>query len=98
MSSSISASASSDSSATEYPGDTITYYLYKWPDGSTATQVATWTDTFNGGVSYAEEQSSPTEFTLTANAGDALFLVARCLENATATRYWSMQYTIDIQY
>jgi len=98
VSSSISASASSDTAASEYVGDTITYYMYKWADGSVATQIATWTDTFNGAVSYAEEQSSPTEFTLTANAGDAIFVVARCLTSATATRYWSMQYTIDIQY
>lgn len=98
VSSSISASASSGSAATEYNGDTISYYLYRWPDGGTAVEVATWTDTFNGGVSYAEEQSSATEFTLTASAGDSLFLVARCLQNATATRYWAMQYTIDIQY
>ena len=95
---SISASVSSDSSATEYNGDTVTFYVYDWPDGGTATLIGSFSDTFNGGVSYAEEIATVQYTGRSFTAGDNIHIVARCLTNASATRYFMMNYTINISY
>ena len=86
------------SSASEYLGDTINFAVYRWPDGGVAVLVDEFTGTINGGNTTGEEEAEITITNATLNEGDVLCLVSRCLQQASSTRYMSINYTMQIEY
>ena len=97
VSNAIATSTTGTTTASEYSSDAFNCYLYRYTGTGTGVLLATLSETFSS--SSATPKFSDFEATgVSVAQNDTLVLVSRCTTNATTTRYWHQNYTINVQY
>lgn len=91
----ITTSTTGTGAATEYNNDAYNIYLYKWTVASTGTLLGTISSNFQSSSSdLADDNATFSDVTLAQ--GDILIVVSKCATNASTTRYWHQQYTLQL--
>lgn len=97
MSNAISTSTTGTTSASEYNSDAFNCYLYRYTGTGTGVLLGALADTFSS--SSATPKFGDFEaLGVSLSQNDVLVLISRCTTQASTTRYWHQNYTINVQY